>query len=73
MSIVAFIAAIFFPIAGVVCGHISLHQMKRTGQRGRGLALAAVILGYVSIGVFLLVIVTSVLTVLSNPSLSSTN
>lgn len=39
-------------IAGVVCGHIALGQMKRSGdETGRGMAVAGVILGYIiSIG-----------------------
>jgi peptidyl-prolyl cis-trans isomerase B (cyclophilin B) len=30
----------------VATGHIALHQIKRTGEKGRGLALAGVIIGY---------------------------
>lgn len=68
MSIVAFVAAFFASVAAVICGHISLHQIKRTGQRGRGLALLAVILGYVETGVFVLVLVVSAAIALSGPS-----
>ena len=37
------------PIVGVICGHISLGQIKKTGEQGRGMALAGLILGYVGI------------------------
>lgn len=38
----------FSAIAGIVCGHIALGQMKRSGnETGRGMALAGVIVGYV--------------------------
>ena len=36
-------------LAGVITGHISLGQIKRTGESGRGLALAGTIIGYVGI------------------------
>lgn len=41
-------------VAGVVCGHIALSQISRTGEQGRGLALTGVIIGYVGIGIGLL-------------------
>jgi hypothetical protein len=34
-------------IGGVITGHIALSQIKRTGEGGRGMALAGVIVGYV--------------------------
>jgi Domain of unknown function (DUF4190) len=36
-------------LAGVICGHISLSQIKRTGEQGRGMALAGLIVGYVGL------------------------
>lgn len=42
-------------VAGVIMGHISLGQIKRTGEKGRGMALAGIIVGYVGLA-FLLVI-----------------
>lgn len=36
-------------IVGVVCGHISMNQIKKTGEEGRGLALAGLIVGYIGI------------------------
>ncbi|MDQ1113541.1 putative membrane protein [Microbacterium testaceum] len=36
-------------IAGVIMGHISLKQIKERGERGRGMALAGVIIGYVTL------------------------
>jgi hypothetical protein len=44
-------------IGGIVCGHIALSQVKRTGQNGRGLAIAGLVSGYVSVGLLLLFIV----------------
>ena len=47
LAIVALILGILIPIAGIVVGHISLGQIKKTGENGRGLALTGTILGYV--------------------------
>jgi Domain of unknown function (DUF4190)/DUF1707 SHOCT-like domain len=33
-------------IAAVVLGHVALRQIARTGQRGRGAAVAALVVGY---------------------------
>lgn len=49
LSIVALIGGILFNIVGIICGHIALGQIKRSGERGRGLALAGTIIGYVSL------------------------
>lgn len=45
MVIVWFIGS----VVGVICGHISLNQIKRTGEEGRGLAVAGLIIGYIGI------------------------
>ena len=44
LAIVALILGILIPIAGIVVGHISLSQIKKTGENGRGLALTALLL-----------------------------
>ena len=36
-------------LAGVITGHISLGQIKRTGESGHGRALAGLIIGYIDI------------------------
>ncbi|WP_165906008.1 DUF4190 domain-containing protein [Agromyces badenianii] len=36
-------------IVGVICGHIALGQIKKTGEQGRGLAVAGLIVGYIGI------------------------
>jgi hypothetical protein len=51
MAIAAFVLGlvgiIFFPLAitGIVLGIVALRQVRRTGQKGRGLAIAGVVLG----------------------------
>ena len=45
-------------LGGIITGHIALGQIKRTGETGRGLALAGTIIGYVGIvAVIILVII----------------
>lgn len=41
-------------VAGVITGHMSLGQIKRTGEGGRGLALAGTIVGYVGLALAIL-------------------
>lgn len=46
----------FASIAAIVLGHVSLSSVKRTGEGGRGLALAGLILGYVvTVGAILII------------------
>lgn len=53
-SLVCSIAGLFTcgigAILGVIFGHIALGQVKQSGEEGRGLALAGVIVGWVFIG-----------------------
>jgi hypothetical protein len=50
------ILPVLFGILGIVFGAIGLRQIKRTGQNGRGMALAGVILGSIWVVVFVVVI-----------------
>ena len=50
LSIVAFVLAIVqINLIAIILGFIGLNQVKKTGERGRGLALAAIIIGFASI------------------------
>lgn len=44
-------------IGGIISGHIALSQIKRTGEGGRGMALAGLIVGYVLTGFLVLYLV----------------
>jgi hypothetical protein len=57
LAIVGFVLAFFVSLGAVICGHIALSQIRRTGERGHGLALAAVIIGYCGIGFWVLYII----------------
>src|SRR6201989_35245 len=40
------IFAVVVPPAGVVLGHLALPRIRRTGERGRGAAIAGLVIGY---------------------------
>lgn len=48
LAIIALISSFFISVLGIVLGHIALSQIKKTGEGGRGLALAGTIIGYVA-------------------------
>ncbi|OZE82596.1 hypothetical protein CH305_08585 [Rhodococcus sp. 15-649-2-2] len=64
LAIVSLVLAIlgltFLPliasVCAVVCGHISRGQIKRTGEGGSGFATAGLVVGYVSIALFVIVV-----------------
>lgn len=49
LAIVAFVGSFFVSLLGIIGGHIALRQIKRSGEKGHGFALAATIIGYVSL------------------------
>lgn len=54
---------VFGPLATVpalVCGHMARSQIRRTGERGAGLALTGLILGYAAVVVWVVALVTAV-------------
>jgi peptidyl-prolyl cis-trans isomerase B (cyclophilin B) len=53
-------AFVFAPL-GIVFGHISMSQIKKTGEEGHGMALAGLIIGYVITALSILVVVLSLL------------
>lgn len=42
-------------LAGAIMGHISLGQIKRTGEGGRGMALAGVIVGWAGVALWVFI------------------
>lgn len=57
LAILALVLAFVISPGGIICGHIALSQIKRTGEGGRGLAVAGLIIGYVFTGIFVLYII----------------
>ncbi|WP_081710122.1 DUF4190 domain-containing protein [Arthrobacter sp. 35W] len=70
LAIVSFVLAFFVSIAAIVTGHIALNQIKRTGEGGRGLAIAGLVIGYVSVvaGIVLSVVLVLMLLVAGQQS-----
>lgn len=59
VSLIASLVGIFIlpfvgSVAGIITGHISLSQIKRTGEGGRGLGLAGTIVGWVGLALSIL-------------------
>ncbi|MCV7168723.1 peptidylprolyl isomerase [Mycobacterium manitobense] len=61
MAIAALVCAFLFAPLGIIFGHISLAQIKRTGEDGRGLALTGLIVGYVATALSIVFLVLMVL------------
>lgn len=56
-SIAAFVVLPFIAsIVGVITGHIALRQLRTSGENGRGMALAGVIVGWVGVALGVLAI-----------------
>ncbi|MEV8337548.1 DUF4190 domain-containing protein [Leucobacter sp. NPDC077196] len=62
MSIIAFVGSFLLSFSGIILGAIALHQIKRTREQGRGLAIAAIIIG--SVGAAIAVIWSAFMMVL---------
>lgn len=60
LAIVSLILGIIVAPAGIITGHMALSKIKRTGEGGRGLALAGTIIGYVGTALGLLAIAITV-------------
>ena len=61
LAIVSLVLSIIgFNVVAIVLGFVALNQVKKTGDKGRGMALAAVIIGFASIVIGILVIVGTV-------------
>lgn len=48
-------------ILALVFGYVAKNQIRRTGEGGSGLATAGIVLGWVGVGVLLLVIVVGLI------------
>ena len=58
LSIASLILSILgFSIVGAILGHVALSQIKCTNEAGSGLAIAGIILGWLSFAGFLLIII----------------
>ena len=56
-AIISLIGAFFFPVVGIVFGHLARAQIRRTGEEGAGLAIAGLVLGYIFTIFFVLLVI----------------
>ena len=56
-SLVVSIAAslLYLGWVGAIFGHVALSQIKRTGEKGRGLAIAGIVIGYSALALTVIV------------------
>lgn len=57
LAIAALISSFFISLLGVILGHIALNQIKTTGEGGRGLAIAALVIGYASMALAIIILI----------------
>ncbi|MEV8195629.1 DUF4190 domain-containing protein, partial [Rhodococcus pyridinivorans] len=60
LAILALVFGLLGGVLGVVFGHIALSQINRTGENGRGLAIAGLVLGYISVVAWIIVVIVAV-------------
>lgn len=61
LAIVSLVTAVLFlQLVAIITGHIALSQIKKTGEKGRGLAIAGLIVGYAGIAIGIIVAAISI-------------
>jgi len=63
LAIVSLVTSIIgLSIVGIITGHIGMNQIKKTGESGRGLATAGLIIGYLGLVVTVIWIAVAIST-----------
>ncbi|MGV0742490.1 peptidylprolyl isomerase [Mycolicibacterium sp. XJ870] len=65
MAVASLVCAFLFAPLGIVFGHVSLSQINRSGEQGRGMAMAGLVLSYVMTAVSVVVAVVLALFVVA--------
>src|SRR4051812_46429413 len=60
MAVASLICAFLFAPLGIVFGHLSLSQIKKSGEDGRGLAIAGLVISYLVTVLSVLVVVAGI-------------
>ncbi|MCI4657549.1 thioredoxin domain-containing protein [Cryobacterium zhongshanensis] len=60
LAIVSLVSAFAVSLVAVITGHLALGQIARRGERGRGLAIAGLVLGYVGLASTAVIVVLSI-------------
>ncbi|CAN5294849.1 hypothetical protein BH09ACT6_BH09ACT6_14100 [soil metagenome] len=64
LAIVALVLSIIgFTVVGIILGFVGLNQIKKTGESGRGLAIAAIVIGFIELvfGIILVIVYVAAL------------
>ena len=59
LAIVALILSFFVSLGGIICGHIALKQCKERNEAGSGMAIAGLVIGYVSLAITVIWIIVA--------------
>jgi Domain of unknown function (DUF4190) len=63
LSIVGFVLSLVgVSLVGVILGHLGLSQINKRGERGKGFAIAALVLGYLGILAAIVIVVLILVT-----------
>ncbi|UFS61169.1 DUF4190 domain-containing protein [Subtercola endophyticus] len=73
LGIVSYFTGFFLAIGAIITGHIALSQIKKTGGKGRGMALGGLILGYVSIVVGIIVTILVIVLIIAAGATTAAN
>lgn len=72
LAIVSLVISILgFNVIAIILGAIALNQIKKTGENGRGLALAGVIIGAISLVIGIILIIVVSVTVAANTTVTT--
>jgi len=61
LSILAIIFTFVFYPVGLILGIIALSQIKKTKEKGRGLALTPIVIGFILLALIVIVIILAVI------------
>lgn len=70
LAIVALILGIVVPLGGIIVGPIALSQIKRTGENGRGLAIAGIVIGAILVGIYVIIWIIAAIVIASAGAVS---
>ncbi|UFS57997.1 DUF4190 domain-containing protein [Subtercola endophyticus] len=73
LGIVSYFTGFFLAIGAVITGHIALSQIKKTGGKGRGMAIGGLILGYVSIVAGIIVTILVIVLIIAAGATTAAN
>ena len=62
MAVASFVCSLLcLSVLGIIFGHVALSQISRSGEDGRGLAIAGLVIGYILVGIGVLIYVVPAL------------